>query len=122
MNLEIIANVDLVGPQALAFASIGSVVTFLGGTRDDEIDVTVDFADVEVSFGNTGLLRLELSSIAFDDDYRSQDIEATFTLLIADTPAVTDPPSTTDLPEPASLAMFGLGLAGFGFMRRKQAS
>jgi hypothetical protein len=30
-----------------------------------------------------------------------------------------DPPSR--VPEPADLAIFGVGLAGFGFMRRKRA-
>jgi len=33
-----------------------------------------------------------------------------------------DPGPSTEVPEPGTLVLFGLGLAGFGFARRRRAA
>ena len=89
-DLEITANVDFVLPESIQLASVGVAGIVLGFTSDDDEDVSIDFAAVEVAFGNTGLLGLELSSVSFSDDHQSADIDAKFTLLRADTPFTVD--------------------------------
>lgn len=113
-NLSITANIDLVLPETLGLASIGVVGTVTGNTGDGAVDVTVDFAPVQVAFGSGGLLNLDLSPVSFNNDHRTDRIYAQFSL------GSPNDDQRVAVAEPSTLALFSLGLIALGMLRRRR--
>ena len=129
-GLGVTANITIAMPMAgmLHVMALGTAVTAttgavpdqLGGVLDEPagtVDLTIHWTPLDVSFGDGGLFRIEFDDLNFTGpagrlnvlDFQTLDQTATITLL-AEPAAV---------PEPTTLALLGLSLAGVGFSRRK---
>jgi hypothetical protein len=89
-----------------------------GSISDSSADYVIDWLPVTVLFGNGGSFLLNLTDMSFYGR-GSQTQNATITLLsLGDRINVAGPVS---VPEPGTLGLLGLGLAGLGLSRRRKA-
>jgi len=93
------------------FASIGSTVDLVLSLFKANLDVVVP----ETGTGSMSVTALGAGNylLKVSTDF---GVDPPFTITF------NTPVSASQIPEPATLALFGLGLAGFGFLRRKRAA
>lgn len=97
------------------FLVIGSATT--GSVSDSATDYVIDWNPVQFAFGSGGLVEVALDDMTFTG-LQTLTERATVTLLRTSE----SPPPGTAIPEPASLALLGLGIGCAAITRRRRSA
>ena len=95
-----------------------------GLINSDDVELTQTLTDFVYDIGSGDNLTIRIDAAVFSGNQEAvafDNIRITGDLIPVPEPEG-EPEETTSVPEPGTLTLFGLGLAGVGFMRRRRIS
>jgi len=114
-HLDISARLTFTAPTGITQTITATATAFVhNSVTDNAVDYVLDWSPVLVSFGTGGQFRIDLTDMSFNG-LGNQFQTATFTLLSF---SDTLPPS--NVPEPASIALLGIGIGCAAVTRRRR--
>lgn len=115
-NLAVTAHLTFSDPLASVVNIVATGTAILGSISDAQVDYTLIWTPVFVDFGIAGQFEVLLQSLSFNN-VGTQIQMATVRLLHL---PVSGPSGDVTVPEPGTLFVLGLGLAGLGMARRRR--
>lgn len=111
-NLGVTANLVFTSPLSMTVQNVAVTGAFAGPVGNGIFNISdffIDFSPVRVNFGNGGIFEVDIGDLFFNDT-GSITNGANVTLL-----------NLSSVPEPAPLALLGIGLLGLAALRRRAA-